>query len=147
MSTTCARSFDEVKLSGYLDHALPQGEAQKVRIHLEDCAHCRTLFEELRTLRETARSTAFKAPADDQWPELPKTRASWVSRSLGWVVVVAWLAVVVVLALWSLLSQAADPLEVFLYLGLPGGLLLLFVSVLLDRLRELKTDRYRGVQR
>ena len=55
--------------------------------------------------------------------------------------------VVTGLAAWRFITQAGDPLEIFLALGLPGGLLLLFVSVLMDRLRDLKTDRYRGVHR
>ena len=92
-------------------------------------------------------TTRFEAPDDDEWPELPQTRPSLFSRSLGWTVLVAWLLVVTVLALWRFLSQNDNPLEVFLVLGLPGGLLLLFFSVLLDRLRALKTDRYRGVHR
>jgi len=147
MTNNCTRSFDEALLSGYLDRALPQVESQKIRIHLEDCGECRALYEELRTLRETTMSTNFKVPDDDQWPELPKTRPSRFSRSLGWTLLVSWLVVISVLTLWRFLSQASDALEIFLILGLPGGLLLLFCSVLMDRLHELKSDRYRGVQR
>jgi predicted anti-sigma-YlaC factor YlaD len=147
MSNVCERSFDEVLLSGYLDDALTQAEAQRIRIHLEDCGVCRGLFDELAALREAARTTTFQEPDESAWPELPKTRVSGFSRSLGWLVVVSWLAVVSVLALWRLLSQAGDPLEVFVVLGLPGGFVMLFASVLLDRLRDLKTDRYRGVLR
>ncbi len=147
MPQTCTRSFDEALLSGYLDRALPQAESQKIRIHLEDCGECRTLYEELRTLREAAMSTPFKVPDDDDWPELPKTRSSRFSRSFGWMMLVSWLVVITALTLWRILSQASDALEIFLILGLPGGLLLLFCSVLLDRLHDLKSDRYRGVQR
>ena len=147
MTTTCERPFDEELLSGYLDGALPQATAQRVRLHLEGCDDCRRLHRELLTLREAAISTRFETPADDEWPELPRTRPSLLSRSLGWTVLVAWTVVIAVVALWRAVSQAGDPLEVFLVVGLPGGLLLLFLSVLLDRLRDMKTDRYRGVQR
>lgn len=147
MAENCTRSFDEEMISGYLDGALPQVQAQRVRLHVEGCGTCRALYEELRTLREAAISTRFDAPADNEWPELPLTRPGRISRSLGWVLLVAWLAVVSGLSLWRLLTQTGDPLEIFLMLGLPGGLLLLFVSVLTDRLRDLKTDRYRGVHR
>ncbi len=147
MARNCTRSFDEEMISGYLDGALPQVQSQRVRLHVEDCGACRNLLEELRTLRETAMSTRFKGPGDDEWPELPRTVPSNLSRKMGWVVLVAWLLVVTGLALWRFLTQAGDPLEIFLALGLPGALLLLFVSVLMDRLRDLKTDRYRGVHR
>ncbi len=147
MPTNCERSFDEELISGYLDDALPQMQAQRVRLHVEDCGACRTLLEELATLRQTAMSTRFNVPDDDEWPELPKTRSGRFSRSMGWVVLIAWLVVVSGLALWRLFTSSGDPLEIFLVLGLPGGVLLLFVSVLLDRLRDLKTDRYTGVHR
>ena len=147
MARNCTRSFDEELISGYLDGALPQMDEQRVRLHVEDCGACRSLLGELETLRETARSTRFHAPGDDEWPELPKTRAGRFTRSAGWVVLVAWLVVVTGLALWRFVTASGSPLEIFLALGLPGSLLLLFVSVLMDRLRELKTDRYTGVQR
>jgi hypothetical protein len=38
-------------------------------------------------------------------------------------------------------------LEKLLVLSLIGGAMLLFVSVLLDRLKALKTDRYKGVEK
>lgn len=147
MTRTCERAFDEVLLSGYLDHALNQAEAQKIRIHLEDCADCNSLYMELETLRDAARSTSFKEPDEAEWPELPQTRLSWLSRSIGWVVMISWLVVTSGLALYRFLASAGDPLEVFLVLGLPGAFVLLFCSVLLDRLRDLKSDRYRGIQR
>ncbi len=139
--------FDEELISGYLDGVLPQVQSQKVRLHLEDCEASRDLLAELETLREATMSTRFLSPADDEWPELPTTIPSRFSRNLGWVVLVAWLLVVTGLALWRFFTQAGDPLEIFLALGLPGGILLLFLSVLMDRLRALKTDRYRGVHR
>lgn len=144
---SCTRSFDEEMLSGYLDRALPQSEARKIRVHLEDCESCRALYNELKALREAARNTSFKEPDSEVWPELPKTRFGFFSRSLGWTLVVAWLVVTAVYALWRFFADTGDPLEIFLVLGLPGGFVLLFLSVLIDRLRELKTDRYRGVQR
>ena len=147
MSHNCIRSFDEELISGYLDKALPQMDSQRVRLHVEDCDACRTLLGELRTLREAAMSTRFKAPDAERWPELPRTRSSIFSRSVGWVVLISWLLVTSGLALWRFLAEAGDPLEIFLVLGLPGALILLFASVLVDRLREAKTDRYRGVHR
>ncbi len=147
MTTTCERPFDEELVSGYLDGALPQATAQRVRLHLEGCGECRRLHREMEALRQTAITTRFKIPGEGEWPELPRTLPSRWSLSLGWTVLVAWTAVIVVVALWRFLSATGDPLQVFLVLGLPGALLLLFFSALFDRLRDMKTDRYRGVQR
>ncbi|MCG8455435.1 MAG: zf-HC2 domain-containing protein [Holophagales bacterium] len=139
--------FDEELLSGYLDGTLSQREAQRARLHLEENAESRRLFAEMRALRQSALETRFSPPEDRDWPELPKTRSSRLSRSLGWLLLVVWLVVVSGLALWRFLSQTGDPLEIFLVLGLPGAFVLLFLSVLLDRLKDLTTDRYRDVHR
>lgn len=147
MSNRRNRPIDEAALSGYLDGALPQTEAQRIRVLLEDDEALRSLYDDMVVMREAAGSTRFVEPPDDAWPETPKTRSSWLTRSLGWVILTAWLVVVSVYALWRFLSQTGDPLEIFLVLGLPGAFVLLFASVLLDRIRDLKTDRYRGVRR
>lgn len=147
MSQVNKTLFNEELLSGYLDHALPQAEAQRVRIRLEDDPELKALYDDLRAMRESAGSTDFVEPPEDSWPELPRTKSSLFSRSLGWIVLIAWFTVVTVYALWRFLSETGDPLEIFLVLGLPGGFVLLFISVLIDRVRDLKTDRYRGVHR
>ena len=147
MATECERSFDEELLTGYLDHALPQAQAQRVRLHLEDCRPCRTFYEELRTLRQAALTTHFASPDEEEWPELPKTRGSRLSRASGWWLMAIWLVVTGSISLWHYFEENHDPLEIFITFGLPGAFLLLFLSVLLDRLRDLKTDRYRGVHR
>lgn len=147
MATECARSFDEALLTGYLDHALPQAQARDVRLHLEDCPSCRKFYLELTTMRQAALSTRFATPNDKAWPELPQSRASWLSRSTGWWLLVTWLLVTGGVSLWHYFQESHDPLEIFITFGMPGAFFLLFASVLLDRLRDLKTDRYRGVHR
>ncbi len=147
MASNCKRPFDEELLSGYIDNALPHHQAQRVRLHCEVCSSCRELHDQLLSMRQAALDTQFPVPDDQEWPELPRTRFSGFSRSLGWLLLTSWSLVISSYALWRFLSQTGDPLEIFLVLGLPGAFLLLFISVLLDRLSELKTDRYRGVHR
>jgi hypothetical protein len=126
----CGRRFPEEHLSGYLDRALTQGEAQRVRIHLENCAVCRD-----------------EVAGDDQWDETPRTSGSrWALRA-GWTLAIVWGVAVTLFALWQL---AVSPEELAFKLVVFGGLaaaVLLFVSILLDRLRVLPGDRYRRVQR
>ena len=64
MSEPCGRTFDEALISGYVDGTLVQGDAQRVQIHLEDCASCRALVDEITSVRETTISSAFATPAD-----------------------------------------------------------------------------------
>ncbi len=147
MSQRPRSPITEELLSGYLDGALPQGDTQKIRIAIEDDEDVKALYRDLEAMRDAAGSTRFVEPEDDAWPELPRSKSSWFSRSLGWGLLTTWFTVVTVYSLWTFISQTGDPLEIFLVLGLPGGFVLLFISVLIDRLKDLKTDRYRGVRR
>lgn len=139
--------IDETLLSGYLDGTLSQLDGQRVRLGLEADAELRRTFRQLRLLREAALATRFAAPDEIAWPELPQSLPSRYSRLAGWLLVVGWILLLAVVGLGELWSGHHGWLEIVLFLALPGGLVLLFFSVLLDRLKSLKTDRYCGVER
>lgn len=138
--------IDEELLSGYLDGALSQLETQRVRLGLEQDPELLLSFRQLRLLREAALSTRFEAPAEPDWPELPQSPPSRASRFAGWLLVVGWGLMMLFIGIYELLSGHSW-LEIVLFLALPGGLVLLFLSVLLDRLKSLKNDKYCGVER
>lgn len=145
MTDRCPAAFDQTLLSGYLDRELTQGESQRVRLHLEDCAACREELAELARLRAATRATPFRPPGDDGWDERPRGLPSLLTRRLGWTLVLAWAAVIVCFAVWQLVTAPED-LGVKLLVASPtAGVALLFLSVLFDRLRTYKTDRYRRV--
>ena len=147
MANHCPTAFDESLISGYLDGELTQAAEQKVRIHLEDCVHCRTLLEDLRTIREAAMSTEFSKPDDTQWDERPRGGASLVARGAGWILAIVWAAVVGAYALWEFVTTPASSIERLLVVGGLTALALLFVSVLLERIRTARTDPYREVEK
>ena len=143
----CGRRFDEALLSGYLDGALTQRERQLVSLHIESCADCRAELDDLAALRAAARGTAFALPADDEWGELPRTAGSRALRLGGWGLILVWLAVVVGSGLVELMRAAVPAWERVAVAGVVAGLALLLLSVLLDRLRELRHDRYRRIEK
>lgn len=147
MMQACRPGFDQALLSGYVDGELTQADGQSVRLHLEDCSVCRSLLEELQEIRQVTTTTPFPAPRDEEWRESPRTRASGTLRRLGWFLVIVWMLAAGGLAIESFATSTESGLEKLLVLILIGGPLLLFMSVLLDRLKALKTDRYRGVEK
>ncbi|HXT19970.1 MAG TPA: zf-HC2 domain-containing protein [Thermoanaerobaculia bacterium] len=147
MSAPCGRRFGEELLSGYLDGALTQRERQRVALHLEGCADCRREVDELGAVRSAARGTAFALPADDEWGELPRTAASRALRLGGWTIVVVWLAVVLGSGLVELVRSSVPAWERVAIAGAVAGFALLLLSVLLDRLHDLRLDRYRRVEK
>ena len=144
---SCPKNFDQSLISGYLDRELTQAAEQRVRVHLEDCAACRALYEELATLREATMTTTFKEPDDSQWDERPRSLGSGLSRGLGWMIAILWLALTAGYGLWAAWTGTENLVEKLLVFGGVAGFALLFLSVLLDRIRASRSDRYREVQR
>lgn len=138
---------DPARLSGLLDGALTQQEEQRLRIHLEDCPACRATYRELESLREVTMSTRFVEPGDVELGERPRGGLSLGFRGLGWILAAVWVAVAGGWALWQAWQGQPDAFARFLAFGGLGGAALLFLSVLVDRIVESRSDRYRGVQR
>jgi anti-sigma factor RsiW len=147
--TRSGTAFPEELLSGYLDGALTQQDEQRVRLHLERSPAARALYQELAAMREAGRTTRFPAVEDLQWSEAARTPGSALARRLGWVLVILcpllWIGSAVTLASWEEPPPTAGWLFALVAgAGLGGGLLLL-VSVIADRLRDSRGDRYRRV--
>lgn len=147
MSEGLDHGFDEVLISGYLDGELTQAEQQRVRLHLEDCALCRRLADELTRIREAAMSTDLPVPDDHQWDETPASGLSALFRNLGWTVMLLWIGGLAAYAMWQLATHPEDLVEGLIVFGVLFGFGLVFLSVLIDRLKSLKTDRYRRVRK
>ncbi len=147
MSAPCGRRFDDELLSGYLDAALTQSERQRVALHLESCAACRDELAELAVVRAAARGTAFALPADGEWGELPRSSGSRLLRLGGWTMVGLWMAIVASCGAVELAHASVPTWERVAVAGGVAGFVLLLLSVLLDRLHDLRHDRYRRVQK
>lgn len=139
--------FDEAMLSGYLDGELTQADRQRVRLHLEDDPTARSLVAELRRIREAARTTDLVTPRDEEWQEAPRTEGSRWFRQTGWILVIGWAIVLVGLGLWGLFVGPNAWWEKLLATAVIAGPVLLFLSVLIDRVKVMKHDRYRRVKR
>ena len=147
MADRCPTTFDETLISGHLDGELTQAAEQRVRIHLEDCEHCRALLAELQELRAATISTEFHKPDDSQWDERPRSGLSLLARRTGWVVAIMWAGFLAAYALWHFWQGSANLGERILVFGGLSAVALLFTSVLIDRLRAAANDPYREVQK
>jgi predicted anti-sigma-YlaC factor YlaD len=140
--------FDEALISGYLDGELTQGDEQRVRLHLQSCAECSRIADELRRVAEATRTTAFQVPDDTQWDETPRNRVSRVLQHLAWLLAIVWVAGLVAFLIWQA-ATGGDSVRFEALLGvLPlVAVGLIVLSALTDRLQTRKTDPYRKVQK
>lgn len=138
----------EVYLSGYLDQELPQQKQQEVHLHLETCPRCREVLHELKRAKKSTADLCYETPTGEEWIYAQNHILGRVSRKLGWLVLLTWLIMTVLYAAYYYATNPGEPLfEKILVFGLIVGAGLLFFSVLSERVRDYRTDRYRGVQR
>ncbi len=135
-------------LSAYLDGELTQQESQKVTVHLRDCDACRLVYEDFRRLRDDIKQLEFPEPTDEQWRTIMGGFAFKTTRGIGWLL---WVGGAVVLVAYGLFELIRDPsINVIEHVGILAlilGSVLLFLTVLIERIGSYKTDRYKDVEK
>lgn len=135
-------------LSAYLDGELTQADSQRVRLHVEDCGECQTTLEEMAALQHLTAEIKFAEPPDDLLDALEQRVSVQAPRRFGWGLIItalaAWAVYVAIQAArhfrWPTIPELLAGVVV-------AGIVLLFVSVLRQRLLERPHDRYRKVRR
>lgn len=134
----------EVKLSGLLDGELGAEERAALLVHIEGCARCRAEYEALRRLTVgTAMALAAPAPPAERWEHFLDDVYNRTERRVGWGILIVG---AVLLGVYGIVLFFTEPwagaLTKLLIAAPVTGLVVLFISVLRERLRALKHDRY-----
>jgi anti-sigma factor RsiW len=140
-----------VLLMGLIDGELPPGEERRVQDHLAVCPSCRAEYAAYRRLGEATDALAVEdvaVNAEHAWERIYDR----LTRSVGWLLL--WVGLTLMLGwwLWQLGTVFLMDPEVPLVLRVGvatfvGGLLLLTVNFLRERLYRRKTERYDEVVR
>jgi len=136
----------EIYLSGYLDGELTQQERQPVEIHIRSCEPCKQLLEELREAKQATHALDLEQLREEDWKLMEARIFEKVGQGLGWSILIVWLVVTTVYGLYQYGASPDEPIiEKMLVFSLFLAFGLLFLSVLSQRIRERRTDRYKGV--
>ncbi|MGI9205740.1 MAG: anti-sigma factor family protein [Woeseiaceae bacterium] len=135
-------------LSGYVDGELTQQDAQRVRLHIDQCASCEHELEEIELMRSKMGNARLSNADNDIWRETMDDASVKATRGIGWLLVVGGALVAGGFGVYEVLTNFASwgLAEKLIVGGLYGGGLLLFLSVLRQRLIERKKDRYKDVE-
>ena len=134
-------------LSGYIDGELTQGSRQRVELHLDSCATCRHVYDDLVRLRNDVGKMKFDELSPSEWSNIMNDIGVKSSRGAGWLLFVVGLVIVVGYGAYEFARDDAVP--ALIKTGVAGiifGLVFLFFSVLRQRLIARKTDKYRDVE-
>ncbi len=134
-------------LSGYLDGQLTQGDRQRVELHLEDCAKCRRTYQQMADLRQATAELTFGEVTHEEWSKIMNDVTVRTSRSAGWLLFVVGTLLVCGYGAYQFAVDNTVPALVKTGVaGLVVGTILLFLSVLRQRVIARKTDKYKDVR-
>jgi len=133
-----------VLISGYLDDELESEVRAELEAHLEECPKCQ---RELDTMKRLFWGTSAAFAADDlpqeTWDEFLDNVYNRLERKTGWVVFVFGVLCLTLFGTYVFLMEPWTSALIKLLVATPvAGLAILFVSVLRQRLENLKSDRY-----
>jgi anti-sigma factor RsiW len=136
------------KLSAHLDGELTQQESQRVSVHLQQCERCRAECADLSRLRRDIKRLSYPEPSDAEWRNVMAGFTFKVTRGLGWLL---WIGGAVVLVAYGIYEFATDPaakaFERVAVLAVILGVVLVFLTVLVERISAHKHDKFKDVEK
>ena len=143
----------EPLVSGYVDGELPPDQRAQVEAHLAACESCRRELAAVEALKENLAMVKFKEPQDAKLERYWKGIYNRLERGVGWVLLSLGAIIVLCYGGFKLVEGVvtAPGLAAVLKIGVVAlvfGVVILFVSLLRERLTVRKVDRYsREVER
>jgi predicted anti-sigma-YlaC factor YlaD len=147
---TCQHHKD--LMMAYLDNELNEEQRRAFEEHLASCEQCAKDLEEFRKLKQMTDDVAFVEPEDRVWEQYWGSVYNRIERGTGWVLFsLAAIALLIYGGFRLIETIIEDPAVGLLMkvglLALIGGLAILFVSVLRERIYFRGRDRYKDVRR
>ena len=142
-------SCEEFKpmITGYLDDELSPDQLKSLQEHLATCQDCAGELDNLRDLKENLAMIKFREPSDAELDRYWKSIYNRLERGLGWILFSAGAIIVLCYGGFRMIEQVIeDPsIDLLLKIGLVAlvfGVVVLFVSLLRERLTIRKVDKY-----
>ena len=136
-------------MSGYLDGELDADEQTRFLRYVEENPDFKRELEEMETLVGAASKMEAETLPDEVWDTFLENVYHRLERRTGWMLLILGAASLAGLAVYSFVVAPWASIEMKVLAALPvGGLLILFGSVLRERIFMLKTDKYsRNIKR
>jgi predicted anti-sigma-YlaC factor YlaD len=139
-------------MMAYLDNELNDPQKRAFEEHLAGCPDCTRELAEFRKLKQMTDCVALVEPEDRIWDQYWGNVYNRIERGVGWILFsVAAIALLIYGGFQLIEELIEDPAIGMLMkiglLALLGGVAILFVSVLRERIYIWSRDRYRDVRR
>lgn len=130
-------------ISGLLDHELDEASTRMLEDHLKNCPKCRAELQKMERIVAATDRLRVQIPPDEVWDSFLAGAYNRVERKTGWTAFIIGAVILAALGVWLFLAEPWASALVKLLVAIPVvGLLIIFVSVLRERLFLAKLDRY-----
>ena len=141
-----------ILLTAAVDGELTPEDEREFNRLLSGSADCQREWEEYGKLKEATMQLKFTQPSEEVWDRYWLNVYNRIERGLGWILTSIGAMIVLFYAAFKAVeSIIADPkLEWYLKAGIlavVGGLVILLVSVVREKLMTRKTDKYKEILR
>ncbi len=139
-------------MMAYLDNELDDEQRQIFEQHLASCPECAKELKEFEKLKQLADSVTLMEPEDRIWQRYWSNVYNRIERGLGWILFSVAAILLIIYGGFKLIEeiikdQTVGVLLKAALLALIGGLAILLVSVLRERVYFWNKDRYKDVRR
>ena len=139
---------DEAKINCQLliDDELEEEKIAPLMEHIESCYKCREEYIGLLKLRKKLNGIKGPAPDEEWFIALNKHKGRRFAGGIGLVLMIASYILLVGYALFTLFTDSGEDLFVKIVVAAAAlSVIVLFITALSDRIKESKTDKYKGV--
>lgn len=146
MSINCEDA--KLKVQALIDNELPDEDISPVVDHIQSCYGCRDEYVALLRLQRKMRGLKAPEPPKEWFEELKNRPGRKFSSAFGQIFFFGSYVVLIAYALFSLFTDSAEGLFIKLVVGgIVVGILALLGVTIGDRVRESRTDKYKGVMK
>jgi len=141
-----------IKIMAYLDRELPEAENALLEQKIAADPRYQKSYNQLKKLKEVTGAMKFKILPDMYWDEYWRNVYNRLERGISWILVSLGAIIVMTFAVWTAITElladhTINPvLKSGIFILIIGGVIL-FVSVLREKLMVRKVDKYKEVER
>lgn len=138
----------EILLTGYIDGELKGSDLKRFEEHLAECPRCQKLVRDYQRLKEVTAKMKFKDPPQEIWDSYWQRVCQRITRGLGWVLFVVGAVAIAGFGIYEFATDpAVEALQKLIVFAVFVGLGLLLISVIWERIKASKTDKYKRIER
>ena len=138
----------QLKIQALADNELPEGEIGPVLEAVQGSYEYREEYAELLRLKKRLSGVVGKGPGSDWVLAAERSISRKLFRGIGTVFFIGSYLALVGVAIVTLFQDSEVPIYVSILVGVAIlGLVVLLGNAIADRVRESRTDKYRGVMR